>query len=148
MSRTSTVCGVVLACALVALLVGGALADAQPPASDTASGPPIVVAQARPASAPSTESAKPADVGALSERVNALENEDLVLREDLGRARLDARSELEAAAQRQAEAIARLNNELAETRARLEAERAAQARRNRNLWTAVGVLAIGVMLSN
>jgi hypothetical protein len=84
----------------------------------------------------------------LLERVKALEKENLVLREDLGKARLDARVELEAAARRQAEALEKLNAELADVRVRMERERAAQTRRNRNLWMAVGALAIGVAASN
>jgi|GEM_PF-4276584 len=78
------------------------------------------------------------DNKALSEKVIALEKENLVLREDLGKARLDARSNLEAA-------IAKLNQEM---EAKLKAEREAQAKKNRTFWLAIGAVAIGVLASN
>jgi hypothetical protein len=78
------------------------------------------------------------DNKALSEKVTTLEKENLVLREDLGKARLDARSNLEAA-------IAKLNQE---TEAKLQADRAAQAKKNRTFWLAIGAVAIGVLASN
>jgi hypothetical protein len=82
--------------------------------------------------------APPLDNKALSEKVTTLEKENLVLREDLGKARLDARSNLEAA-------IAKLNQE---TEAKLQAERAAQAKKNRTFWLAIGAVAIGVLAAN
>ena len=78
------------------------------------------------------------DNKALSEKVTALEKENLVLREDLGKARLDARSNLEAA-------LAKLNQEM---EAKLKAEREAQAKKNRTFWLAIGAVAIGVLASN
>jgi hypothetical protein len=81
--------------------------------------------------------APPLDNKALSEKVNTLEKENLVLREDLGKARLDARSNLEAA-------VAKVNQEMA---AKLQAERAAQAKKNRNFWLAIGAVAIGILAS-
>ena len=91
---------------------------------------------------------KPADMKELTERLQLLEKENLVLREDLGKARLDTRSALEAAAKRQAEAIVKINAELKETQDKMAAERAAQARRNRKLWIAVGVAAIAAFAAN
>lgn len=88
------------------------------------------------------------DVKALQERVRVLENENQVLREDLGKARLDARADLEAASKRQAEMIAKTNQELADTKAQMEADKKAQARRNRNLWIGIAVVAIGALASN
>lgn len=73
----------------------------------------------------------------LSEKVTTLEKENLVLREDLGKARLDARSNLEAA-------IAKANQEMA---AKMQAERAAQAKKNRTFWLAIGAVAIGGLAS-
>ena len=102
------------------------------------------MAQAAPAPAP----AKPADQAALSERVGTLEKENVVLREDMGKARLDAKSDLETLAKRQAEAIARLNQQLAETQAKLEAEQARRDRQNRNLWIAIGAVAVGWLVSD
>ena len=120
------------------LLAGVAFAEtAAPPAeaADTSAG-----AQAAPTEA--------ADQEAIPERVTALEKENVILREDLGKARLDVKSDLQSLAERQAEAIARLNKELADLQAKLDAERAAQGRRNRNLWIAVGVVALGVMFAD
>jgi hypothetical protein len=145
MRRHRTLAHIAIIIAGVALFGSGAFAETQqpdPPAQPTA------VAQAAPAPAPAKESAKPADQGAIPERVTTLERENVVLREDLGRARLDARSDLEALAKRQAEAIARLNQQVADAQAKLEAEQAKRERQNRNLWTAVGVVALGLILSN
>lgn len=94
------------------------------------------------------EPEKPKSPAELSERVQALEKENLVLREDLGKARLDARTGLEQAAKRQAELEARLRQRIDELNADLAAEREAQARRDHNLWLAVGVLALGIIASN
>jgi hypothetical protein len=94
---------------------------------------------------------EPAPARSASElpgRVDALEKENLVLREDLGKARLDARTGLEQAAKRQAEMDSQLQQRIDELNAKLAAERESQARRNRNLWLAVGVLALGIIASN
>jgi septal ring factor EnvC (AmiA/AmiB activator) len=61
---------------------------------------------------------------------------------------LDARAQLEAAARRQAEAIAALNRQVDDLEKQLQAERDRQSRRNRNLWLAVGVVALGVLVSD
>ncbi len=145
MRRHCTLTHIAIIIAGVALFGSGAFAESQQPAPPAQ---PIAVAQAAPAPVPAKDSAKPADQGSLPERVTTLEKESVVLREDVGKARLDARSDVETLASRQAEAIARLNKEVDDLQARLDAERAAQARRNRNLWTAVGVVALGVILSN
>jgi len=84
---------------------------------------------------------QPMDNKALTEKVTALEKENLILREDLGKARLDARASLEAA-------TAKLEAELADTNAKLEEERKSQAKKTRTLWLAIGVLAIGIAASN
>jgi septal ring factor EnvC (AmiA/AmiB activator) len=113
--------------AMIAALTSGAFAAAPPPAK---------------------EASGVSDSAAVSERVTALEKENLVLREDLGKARLETRTQLEEAAKRQAEAIARLQKQLDETNSQLQAEREKQARRNRYLWYAIGGLALGIILSN
>lgn len=143
-------CMTALMCvALVMLTAGsGALADRLGSASEAEGALLVTAARPQPAQAPAVRADGPPDTKALLERVKALEKENLVLREDLGKARLDARVELEAAARRQAEALEKLNAELADVRVRMERERAAQTRRNRNLWMAVGALAIGVAASN
>ncbi len=109
---------------------------------------PVAPAPAAQPSADTAAADKPAQEEAIPERVNALEKENVILREDLGKARLEVKSDLEELARRQAEAIARLNKQLAELQAKQDAEREAQARRNRKLWIAVGVVALGVLLSD
>ncbi len=94
------------------------------------------------------EPARAQSASELAERVDALEKENLVLREDLGKARLDARTRLEEAARRRAEMDSRLRQRIDELNAKLAAEQDRQARRNRNLWLAVGVLALGIIASN
>ena len=148
MRTVGIVTAMVATWAAAALLSAGALAEPGQPGPTATSQETIVVAQAKAAPAAVKEPAEAADTAALSERLGSLEKENLVLREDLGKARLDARAQLEAAAKRQAEAIARLSKELADTQAKLEAEQAARARQNRTLWMAVGIVAIGVLLSN
>jgi hypothetical protein len=158
-----------MAAAFVALSGGAVLADSEQVASGIAGVPPPTdIAQAGPAA--SQPAADVADAKALADRVDALEKENVVLREDLGKARLDARADLDAAEKRHAEdlakarrdaradldtaekrhaeAIDRINQELADARAKLQAERAAQSRRNRRLWIAIGALAIGVIASD
>jgi len=140
---------VALTCTALVLCCAAGLAEAAPAAAPAEQ--PVAVAQAAPTAVPAArpprEAAKPEESAPVAERVTTLEKESVVMREDLGKARLDARADLEAAAKRQAEAIERLHKELVETQAKLEAERAAQARRNRHLWMAVGVVALGVLLS-
>jgi len=119
---------------VTALMVRGALAA------------PIVVAQAPAATASGAT---------LDERVTELEKTTVILREDLGKARLDARTELDAAAARQADSDAKLqkqidqlNAKVADLNARLAAERKARARQNRNLWIAIGILAVGIAVKD
>jgi len=101
------------------------------------------------AQAGTTSSAAPApEVSALNERVVALERENLVLREDLGKARLDARTALNELEKRRAEDAARFQQKIDALNADLEAEREKQARRNHNLWLAIGIIAIGVIAAN
>lgn len=111
-------CATSLCLVLAATLLLWAAAAADPPATPEASATP------------------------LAERVETLERETVVLREDLGKARLDAKADLEELARRQAEAIARLNQQIADTEAKLQAERAAREREHRRLWMAVGALAV------
>ena len=87
------------------------------------------------------QAAKPANAKEMTERIQTLEKENLVLREDLGKARLDAKSDLNAQ-------IAKMNKQLEETNAKLAAEHAAQVRRNRNLWIGIGVAALAALASN
>ena len=101
-------------------------------------------AQAHPVSA---AQAAP-DVSALGERVVALERENLVLREDLGKARLDARTAMNELERRRAEEAARFQQKIDALNADLAAEREKQARRTRNLWLAIGVVALGVIAAN
>ena len=103
-----------------------------------------VAAQACPA--PATSAAP--DVSAMGERVVALERENLVLREDLGKARLDARTAMNELEKRRAEDAARFQQKIDALNADLAAEREEQARRTRNLWLAIGVVAIGVIAAN
>lgn len=126
---------------VIMFLVVGALAA--PTTSEPAGGALAKAAsQAAPKEAPAGGSATAGD------RINALERENVILREDLGKARLDTRTQLEAAAKRQAEAVAKLQKQLDESSAKMEAERQKNAKRNRNLWYAVGALALGLALSN
>jgi hypothetical protein len=101
--------------------------------------------QGQAAPQPKPKAAPAADSAALTERVNALEKQNVVLSEDLGKARLDTRTKLEEAAKKQAEAIAALNQRLAEEKAKADAEKERQGKKNRQLWIAVGVLAIGLI---
>jgi septal ring factor EnvC (AmiA/AmiB activator) len=131
-----------LSCILMGLLLSSALA-APSPSAPAGGALAKAAAQAAPKETPSTGGS--ATVG---ERITALEKENVVLREDLGKARLDTRTQLDAAAKRQAEAVAKLQKKLDEANANLEAERQKNAKRNRNLWYAVGALALGIALRN
>ena len=133
-------CVLALGFLAIALLASGALAAES---SAPAGGALEVAAAQAAAKEPAAASAAP-----VNERVTVLEKENVVLREDLGKARLDTRTQLDDLAKRQAEAIARLQQKLDEANARAEAERQRQARQNRNLWYAVGVVALGLILSN
>ena len=129
----------------VALCCAAAVAGSPALAADTGTAqlPPLQIAAAPPASQP-----KPADTGTLTERVIALEKENLVLREDLGKARLDVRTALSDQQKRQAEEMARMQQKVDELNAQLAAEREKQSERSRNLWIAVGLLALGVIAAD
>ena len=131
-----------LSCVVIASLLVGAHAAPAPtaPAGGVLA---AVAAQASPKESPAVGgSATPA------ERITTLEKENVILREDLGKARLDTRTQIDTLSKRQAEAMARLQKQLDEANAKLEAERQRNAKRNRNLWYAVGALALGIALSN
>jgi hypothetical protein len=84
--------------------------------------------------------AAPAAGSSVTQRVDALEKQNLVLSEDLGKAQLKAR-ELETVAKMQADSIAQLNQQLAATQKQADAEREKQAKRNQYTWIAVGLVA-------
>lgn len=140
--RTSPIARVCLFCLLLvsvfacAAAVAGEPGDVQKKAAAQGAPAPTAAPKATPV---------PADPAALAERVVALERENLVLREDLGKARLDARTKLNELEKRQAEDAARFQEKIDALNADLQAERAKQARRNRNLWIAIGVVAVGVI---
>lgn len=92
------------------------------------------------AQAPGSEAA------ATTERVESLEKQTVVLREDLGRARLEVRTEMEAAERRHQEAVSHLQEKINQLNAQMEEDRKRQERRNRNLWYAIGALAIGLLV--
>jgi len=94
---------------------------------------------------PQAPAESPAELG---ERVQALEKENVVLREDLGKARLDARTRLDEAAKQQAEMEEQLRQRIDELNAKLAAEQQSRARSNRNLWLAVGILALGIIAAD
>jgi len=129
---------IVVTCILVFFFVAGQAFAAEP-------GQPQkkIAAQACPAPAPASP-----DVSAMGERVVALERENLVLREDLGKARLDSRTAMNELEKRRAEDAARFQQKIDALNADLAAEREKQARRTRNLWLAIGVVAIGVIAAN
>ena len=141
---------VIIVCAvLLVWTVGAALAaeagGVQKKAAAQAA--PAAPAPAPPKAAPAP-GGKAADPAVLAERVNALERENLVLREDLGKARLDTRTAMNDMAKRQAEEMARFQQKIDELNAQLAAEREKQSRRSRNTWIALGLLALGVVASN
>lgn len=120
------------------ILAGAACAEDSAPTPQAKTG-----AQAQAQATPT-----PGGAAAVSDRVSALEKQNTVLSEDIGKARLETRTRLEELAKRQAEQIEKLNQELERTRAEMKAEREKQQNRNRSLWIAVGVLALGVIASN
>jgi len=136
--RPHTVITLVAVCCSALLCAGAGLAAE----AETAEPVRLQIAAAPPAQP------KPADTGTLTERVIALEKENLVLREDLGKARLDLRTALSDQQKRHAEEMARMQQKLDELNAQLAAERGRQSQRNRNFWIAIGLLALGVMAAN
>ena len=129
---------IVVTCILVFFFVAGQAFAAEPGQVQKAA-----AALAFPAPAPASP-----DVSAMGERVVALERENLVLREDLGKARLDSRTAMNELEKRRAEDAARFQQKIDALNADLAAEREKQARRTRNLWVAIGVVAIGVIAAN
>jgi hypothetical protein len=137
--------------AIVALAALGLAAFVAPPAlaAETGATPAPLQIAAAPASQPlGAGFVKPADAQALGERVIALEKENLVLREDLGKARLDLRTALSDQEKRHAAEMARMQQKIDELNAQLAADRERESRRSRNLWIAVGLLALGVLAAN
>jgi len=129
---------IVVTCILVFFFVAGQAFAAEPGQVQKAA-----AALACPAPAPASP-----DVSAMGERIVALERENLVLREDLGKARLDSRTAMNELEKRRAEDAARFQQKIDALNADLAAEREKQARRTRNLWLAIGVVAIGVIAAN
>jgi hypothetical protein len=102
---------------------------------------PIVIAA-------STATAKAVDPVALGERVTALEKENIVLREDLGKARLDLRSGLGELGDQHEADMGRFQQKIDDLNAQLEEDRQRAQRRERNLWLAVGVLAVAIIATS
>jgi hypothetical protein len=154
--RKTIVTVVVLCCVVLSAVLAGhpALAaeagDAQRKAAGQALVPegrqrvaigsqPSAIRERAPAPQP-----RAADVTTLNERVIALEKENLVLREDLGKARLDLRTGLAD----QTKEMGRMQQRVDELNAQLAAEREKQSKRSRNMWIAIGVLALGIVAAN
>jgi len=157
MNARTTVACLTLACFALVLLASGALGDASSPAGAPGEAQRKVASQAAGeariadlsgSSRAAADPAKAASPAEVSERVEALEKENVVLREDLGKARLDVRTSLAEAEARRAKEMAEFQNRVDELNARLAAERERQARKNKDLWIAVGVLALGIIAAN
>ncbi len=103
-------------------------------------GLPAFAQDQQPAPAPCRPSPLPPPRPPYPQRVDVLEKQNLVLSEDLGKAQLQNR-ELQEAAKAQAEAIDRLNAQLAAEQKKADEEREKQAKRNQYLWIAVGFVA-------
>ncbi|MFB3880293.1 MAG: hypothetical protein ACE149_03470 [Armatimonadota bacterium] len=125
-------------CAAAALAVPALAAD-----NDSIPKTALVIA-----AAPAGSQPRATDAAALTERVLALEKENVVLREDLGKARLDLRTGLNEQAKQHADEMARMQQKIDELNAQLAAEHDKQAERNRTFWLAIGVLFIGVLAAN
>ncbi len=136
-----------LCCIAVLTLLTGALADAASPFDSPVEAQKKVAARAADPEPPPHPIVR-GEAPELAERVGALERQNLVLREDLGKARLDTRTRLEAAEQRHNDQVAQLQKRIDELNAQLASERDRQSRKSRNLWLAVGVLAIGIIATN
>jgi hypothetical protein len=150
-ARTTVTC-LTLACFALVLLASGALGDTSSPAGAPGEAQRKVASQAtgeaRTAPGSSRTAAGPeraASPSELSERIQALEKENVVLREDLGKARLDVRTSLAEAEARRAREMAEFQKRIDDLNAQLAAERDRQTRKNKNLWLAVGVLALGII---
>jgi len=148
MNARTTVARLVLACFALVLLVSGALGDASSPAGAPGEAQRKVASQAAGEARIVAEPEKPKSPAELAERVEALEKENVVLREDLGKARLDVRTSLAEAEARRAKEPAEFQQRIDDLTARLAAERERQVRKNKDLWLAVGVLALGIIAAN
>jgi len=133
------------ALAMLCCMLAAAAFAAPAPAADSGAAPKTAV---KIAAAPAAAQPKAADATTITERVLALEKENLVLREDLGRARLDLKTSLNEQAKRQADEMARMQLKLDALNAQFTAEREKQSERNRTLWIAIGVLTIGMLAAN
>ncbi|MBN1458365.1 MAG: hypothetical protein JXA57_02430 [Armatimonadetes bacterium] len=102
---------------------------------------PILIAAA-------TTSVKATDPTVIDERVTALEKENVVLREDLGKARLDTRAGLKQLNDQHEADMARFQQKVDDLNAQLEEERESARRREHNLWLAVGVLAVAIIATS
>jgi septal ring factor EnvC (AmiA/AmiB activator) len=139
MTRTTSV--LLLSCIVIASLLVGA--SAAPSPAPPAVG--VLTAVAAQASPSPKEAPAASGTATTAERITSLEKENVILREDLGKARLDTRTQIETASKRQAEAVARLQKQLDEANAKMESERQKNAKRSRNLWYAIGALAVGIV---
>jgi hypothetical protein len=133
------------ALALLCCILAAAAFTAPALAADSGAAPKTAV---KIAAAPAAAQPKAADATALTERVLALEKENLVLREDLGKARLDLKTSLNEQAKRHADEMARMQLKVDELNSQLTADREKQSERNRTLWIAIGVLTIGMLAAN
>jgi hypothetical protein len=131
------------ALALLCCIFAAAAFAAPALAADSGATPKTAVKIAAAAAQP-----KAADATTITERVLALEKENLVLREDLGRARLDLKTSLNEQAKRHADEMARMQLKVDELNSQLTADREKQSERNRTLWIAIGVLTIGMLAAN
>ncbi len=136
-------------CCLAALGLVIGVARAEPGEAATAGSVQKKAAAqaARDPTAPAAEK-RPPDLAGVAERVDNLEKQSIVLSEDLGKARLDARTRMSDLEKREAEARRRLQEKIDALEAELAAEREKQARRNRRYWIAAGILALGIIASN
>ena len=150
-ARTTASC-LALSCLAAVMLLSGALADAYPPPEPPGEVQKKVAEQAggpqEPAAPDQAAPERPATPAEMAERIEALEKKNLVLSEDLGKARLDARTRLAEAEKRRAEDMARFKKKIEELNAQLAAERQRQSRKNKDLWLAVGILALGIIATN
>ncbi|MCJ7821533.1 MAG: hypothetical protein MUQ26_00365 [Armatimonadetes bacterium] len=155
MNARTTVACLTLACFALVLLASGAFGDASSPAgapgeaqrkvtSRVVGGETLLLIEPRVVA----ESEGPKSPAELSERIQALEKENVVLREDLGKARLDVRTSLAEADARRAKEAAEFQKRIDDLNAQLAAERERQGRKNKDLWLAVGVLALGIIAAN
>jgi len=135
----------ILTLALLAVGLLTAVAAADDPGviqtQSTAHAGTVLIAAAPPA-------AKATDPTVLDERITALERENVVLREDLGKSRLDSRAGLKELSDQHEADMARFQQKVDDLNAQFEEERERAQRRERNLWLAVGVLAVAIIATS